>query len=118
MRRWRTWLVLGTVSLLAVVAAADALRRADSPDATATATSTPTLQGDLRDEQIEGLVVYSGPSCIVHSLLLPALERNDVLTDAGEPLRMCDFSAANGRFLAPGETLSPNRSRQRSLGSI
>lgn len=109
MRRWPTWLVLGTVSLLAVVAAADALRRADSPDATATATSTPTLQGDLRDEQIEGLVVYSGPNCIVHSLLLPALERNNVLTDAGEPLRMCEFSAAGGRFLAPGETLSPNR---------
>ncbi|MGH3051394.1 MAG: hypothetical protein ACRDM8_00355 [Gaiellaceae bacterium] len=109
MRRWPTWLVLGTVCLLAVVAAADALRRVDSPDATATATSTQTLQAELRDEQIGGLVVYSDPGCIVHSLLLPALERNDVLTDAREPLRMCELSAAGGRFLAPGETLSPNR---------
>jgi hypothetical protein len=108
MRRWPTWLVLGTVCLLAVVAAADALRRADSPDARATATSTPTLQTELRDEQIEGLVVYSDPNCIVHSLLLPALERNNVLTEAGAPLRMCEFSAAGGRFLTPGETLSPN----------
>jgi hypothetical protein len=109
MRRWPTWLVLGTVSLLAVVAAADALRRVDSPEATATTTTPPTLQTELRDEQIEGLVVYSDPNCIVHSLLLPALERNDVLTDAGVRLRVCEFSAASGRFLAPGETLSPNR---------
>jgi hypothetical protein len=109
MRRWSTWLVLGTVCVLALVAAADALRRADSPDATATATSTTSLQAELREEQIEGLVVYSDPNCIVHSLLLPALERNDVLTEAGAPLRMCEFSAAGGRFLAPGETLSPNR---------
>jgi hypothetical protein len=109
MRRWPTWLVLGTVCLLAVVAAADALRRVDSPDATATATSTPTLQAELRDEQIGGLVVYSDPDCIVHSLLLPALERNNLMTEAGAPLRLCEFSAAGGRFLAPGETLSPNR---------
>ena len=109
MRRWPTWLVLGTVCLLAVVAAADALRRVDSPDATATSTSTPTLQAELREEQIEGLVVYSDPDCVVHSLLLPALERNDIRTEAGRPLRMCEFSAAGGRFLAPGETLSPNR---------
>lgn len=112
MRRWPTWLVLGTVCLLAVVAAADALRRADSRESTTTATRETLrgdLRGELRDEQIQGLVVYSDPECIVHSLLLPALERNDIRTEAGAPLRMCEFSAAGGRFLAPGEVLSPNR---------
>jgi hypothetical protein len=112
MRRWPTWLVLGTVCLLAVVAAADALRRADSRESTTTATRATLrgdLRGELRDEQIQGLVVYSDPECVVHSLLLPALERNDIRTEAGAPLRMCEFSAAGGRFLAPGEVLSPNR---------
>lgn len=113
MRRWSTWLVLGTVCALALVAVADALRRADSPQTAPTTTSRPTLRGELRaelrDEGIEGLVVYSDPACVLHSLLLPALERNDVLTEEGGPLRMCEFSAAGGRFLAPGESLSPNR---------
>jgi hypothetical protein len=109
MRRWSTWVVLGTVGLLAVVAAADALRRAESPEAVATTTAPPTLAVELRNEQIQGLVVYSDPDCVVHSLLLPALERNEIRTDAGAPLRMCELSAAGGRFLRPGETLSPNR---------
>lgn len=109
MRRWPTWLVLGTVCLLAVVAAADALRRVGSPEATATTATPPTLQSELRDEQIEGLVVYSDPNCVMHSILLPALERNEIRTEAGGPLRMCEFSASGGRFLAPGEALSPNR---------
>lgn len=109
MRRWPTWLVLGTISLLAVVAAADALRRGDTQLVTPTTTSRPTLLAELRAEGIQGLVVYSDPNCVVHSLLLPALETNDVLTEAGAPLRMCEFSAAGGRFLAPGEALSPNR---------
>ena len=115
MRRWSTWLVLGTVCALALVAVADALRRADSRPTTLppTTTSRPTLLGELQAElrasAIEGVVVYSDPECVVHSLLLPALERNDVRTEAGAPLRMCEFSAAGGRFLAPGESLSPNR---------
>lgn len=115
MRRWPTWLVLGTVCVLAVVAAADALRRAEPPTPAPAPTNTrpPTLRealrGELRNEGIEGLVVYSDLECAMHSLLLPALERNDVLTEAGAPLRMCEFSAAGGRFLAPDEVLSPNR---------
>jgi hypothetical protein len=106
MRRWPTWLVLGTVCVLAVVAVADGLRRADTPQTTSPTTTsrlTPRgeLQAVLREEAIEGLVVYSDPNCVVHSLLLPALERNDVRTEAGRPLRMCEFSAAGAAFSLP-----------------
>jgi hypothetical protein len=109
MRRWSTWLVLGTVCVLAVVAVADALRRSSSSETPPPTTTTHSLRDELRTEGIEGLVVYSDPNCVVHSLLLPALERNDIRTEAGGPLRMCELSATGGRFLAPGETLSPNR---------
>lgn len=109
MRRWSTWLVLGTVCVLALVAVADVLRHSSSSETPQPTTTVQSLRDELRDEGIEGLVVYSDPDCVVHSLLLPALERNDVLTEEGEPLRMCEFAAAGGRFLAPGETLSPSR---------
>jgi hypothetical protein len=108
MRRLSTWLVLATVCVLAIVAVADALRRSGSSEPS-TPTMREALRSELRSERIQGLLVFSDHDCLVHSLLLPALERNEVLTRGGTPLHMCEFSASGGRFLAPGETLSPNR---------
>jgi hypothetical protein len=112
MRRWMTPLIVAAVVLVAVLAAADALRGHDEPKAaeespTITRASPPTLSDILRRDAITGFVVYSDQDCALHSLLLPRMLDEVVRTDANQPFRMCRFSSGGGRYLPEGQIASP-----------
>jgi hypothetical protein len=113
MRRWSTPLIVAGVVVVAVLAAADALRGHDEPKAAAPESPTinraspPTLRDILRRDAITGFVVYSDPDCALHSLLLPRMLDEVVRTDANQPFRMCRFSSGSGRYLPEGQVASP-----------
>jgi hypothetical protein len=111
MSRWQTWLVVGAVGALAVLAAADALRGHGEPEASpraaATTTTTPpplTLREKLRQAAITGFVLYSDQNCVLHSLLLPGMETAVVRHEDGRPEQRCSFTVAAGRIL-PGDVV-------------
>jgi hypothetical protein len=115
MRRWSTALVVGAVFILAGLAAADALRDHDEPQASAPAPTIPrprpqTLRELLRREEIAGFVVYSDQDCLLHSLLLPQLEDDVVREESGAGVLYCRFGMTGGRMLEVGEVMSPDRS--------
>jgi hypothetical protein len=112
MRRWMTPLIVAAVVLVAVLAAADALRGHDEPkpaaeSPTITRASPPTLSDILRRDAITGFVVYSDQECVLHSLLLPRMLDEVVRTDANQPFRMCRFSSGGGRYLPEGQFVRP-----------
>jgi hypothetical protein len=115
MCRWTTPLIVAAVVLVAVLAAADALRgngesepKAAVPESpTITRASPPTLRDVLRREAITGFVVYTDRDCVLHSLLLPRMLDEVVRTDADQPFRMCRFSSGGGRYLPEGQLASP-----------
>jgi hypothetical protein len=113
MRRWTTPLIVAGVVLVGVLAVSDALRGHGEPKAapespTVTRPAPPTLRDMLRREAITGFVVYSDPDCVLHSLLLPRLLDQVVRTETNEPLRLCRFTVAGGRFLEEGQVPSPD----------
>lgn len=114
MRRLGTPLIVAGVLVVGLLAAADALRGHDESRIAAKSTPTitraapPTLQEMLRRETITGFVVYSDGECVVHSLLLPRLVSDVVRTEDGEPLRLCRFTVAGGRFLEEGQVPNPD----------
>jgi hypothetical protein len=113
MRRWTTPLIVAAVVLVAVLAAADALRGHDEPKAasespTITRASPPTLRDILRRDAVTGFVVYSDHDCLLHSLLLPRMLDEVVRTDGGLPFRMCQFGSGGGRYLPEGQLASPD----------
>jgi hypothetical protein len=112
MHRLGTSLIVGAVVVLGMLAAADALRGRGEPKASATPTVTrpaaPSLREMLRREAISGFIVYSEPSCVLHSLLLPRMLDEVVRRDDGTPLSMCRFTEGGGRYLNEGEVASPD----------
>jgi hypothetical protein len=117
MNRWRTWIVVGAVGIVAALAVGDALRGNGgaelSPQAGATtATRPPTLRETLRRQHVSGVIDYSDEQCALHSLLLPNLTDEIVRKEGtGAPVRRCAFAVGAGRFLADDELISPDRTR-------
>jgi hypothetical protein len=115
MRRWTTPLIVAAVVLVALLAAADALRGHDEPKGasespTVTRGSPPTLRDILRRDAITGFIVYSDADCVLHSLLVPRMLDEVVRTDANQPFRMCRFGSGGGRYLPEGQFASPDGS--------
>ncbi len=114
MRRWTTPLIVAGVVLVAVLAAADALRSHEEPAApespTITRAEPPTLSEMLRREAITGFVAYSDPDCILHTLLLPRMLDQVVRREGGEIFRMCRFTEGGGRYLPESQLPSPDGS--------
>ncbi len=104
-----TWLVVGALAVLATLAVADALRSGEgSGESREPGTSTvshppgrPTLAGTLGRDAIQGQLIYNDPECRLRTILLPSLERDEVVSDrTGKELRLCRFSLAAGHFLS------------------
>ena len=117
MRRWSTALVIGAVTVLAVLAAADALRGKDEPKAPAAAPPTitrsgpPTLRESLRKLAVSGFILYSDQGCHLHSLLLPRMLDDVVREEGGDPVTRCRFGTAAGRIIEEDEVPSPGGSQ-------
>jgi hypothetical protein len=114
MRRWTTPLIVVGVVVVAVLAAADALRGNREPKAapespTITRAAPPTLRDVLRRDAVTGFVLYSDDQCRLHSLLLPTLVDDTVRKEDGEPLVQCGVEIGGGRILKEGERTSPDR---------
>jgi hypothetical protein len=114
MRRPLTALLVGGVVLLALLAAADALRGRDEPRGSAASPSItrarpPTLRELLRREAVTGFLLYSDQDCRLHSLLLPQMDDNVVREEGGTEVFHCRFSAPGGRILEEGEVISPDQ---------
>jgi hypothetical protein len=105
-----TALVVAGVALVGVLAAADALRGDDDPEALSpssrptVSTEQPSLQETLRREVVLGVLLYSDEDCRVHTLLLPPMIDQRV----EETGRLCRFDTTDGWVLRENEVLSPN----------
>ena len=113
MRRWTTPLIVAAVVLVALLAAADALRGRSEPSVaektpTITRASPPTLRDMLRREAVNGFVVYSDGDCVLHSLLLPRMLDEVVREDGGALFRLCRFGVGGGRYLSDSQLPSPD----------
>jgi hypothetical protein len=115
MRRWTTPLIVAGVVVVALLAAADALRGrsesnvvADTGSPTITRAEPPTLPEMLRREAIVGFVLYSDANCRLHSLLLPRLVDDVVRREDGTAFTQCRFTSAGGRIIEEDEVMSPD----------
>jgi hypothetical protein len=111
MRRLVTSLVVGGVVVLAVLAAADALRSRDEanvvqPSTTVHPRGRPTLPDTLRRDAISGQLIYSDFLCRLRTIQLPSLQRDQVLADNGSELAQCEFSLGAGHLLPGGTAVS------------
>jgi hypothetical protein len=96
----RTWLAVAAVALIAIFAAADALRGgADRPEPPATAPPPPAsgLRGPDMPQAatLEGILYLAGPDCALQALDLATLTLGEKSFDAG-----CDFDVGPTGLLA------------------
>lgn len=115
MRRSATSLVVGGVVVLGVLAAADALRsggdeRTSSLEPTTTLhpRGRPKPAGTLRRDAISGQLVYSDLLCRLRTIILPSLQRDQVLAENGSDLAQCNFIIGAGRLLPAGSQVAPD----------
>jgi hypothetical protein len=116
MRRWATWLLLGALAALALVAVADALR--GNRSTTLSHSLPPSSEEKRAAIETGGVIFYSDEAddCRLAASEFPSLE-------SGPPpkLRSCRFSVSpDGTMAFPGDvTWSPDGARSsREVGNL
>jgi hypothetical protein len=104
-------MVVVGVGVLAVLAVADALRSGGEKTVLETTTTVhprgrPTLAGSLRRDAISGQLFYSDFLCRLRTIVLPSLQRDQVLAENGAELAQCNFSLGAGHLLPGGTAVS------------
>jgi hypothetical protein len=115
MRRLVTSFVVVGVAVLAVLAAADALRSGGDETVAESVTTIhprgrPTVAGTLRRDAISGQLFYSDVLCRLRTIELPSLHRDEVLGENGSELARCEFSLGAGHLLPGGTAVSQDES--------